>query len=185
MSRYFYTNYIPFQFFYGTHYGSTRNRICHVCNVNVGTQLKPIHCFNYHGSFICNNDSCIDSTEKQIDDLFTKYPIYNLNLNRDDIKTPNNTIWSNIIWSTIKPENYKFNITLESIGLTYLIEDKFYITLYSKMITFNITKCLVFDLKEIYEANEFNDEEISSFPDPIKEYLGIPINDYLRLHFVD
>lgn len=179
MSRYLYTSYLPFQFFYGTHYGDSSRKMCHVCNANLGTQLKVIHSFNYHGILICNNDSCIDSAEKQIDDLFTKYPIYNLNLNRDDIK------YNNKILSTIKPKNYKFNIIQESIGLAYFAEGKFHITLYNKMITSNKTKCLVFDLKEIYEANEFNDEEISSFPDPVKEYLGIPLYRPIELKFVD
>jgi len=52
-----------------------------------------------------------------------------------------------------------------------------------------LDNCLVFDLKQIYETNDFSDEEIVSFPDPVKEYLGIPLNtiqfNSYQLKFVD
>jgi len=147
----------------------------------MSTQFKLLHSFKFHGTFTCNDNSCIASAEKEIDDIFTKYPIYDLNLNRDDIIIPNN----DVIWSTIKPEDCERNLIKETVGSTFLIGDNFYITLFDKTCTSYWSACLVCDLKEIYEANDFSNEEIVSFPDPVKEYLGIPLNsNAYQLHFV-
>jgi len=125
---------------------------------------------------ICNDNTCIVSAEKQIDDLFTRYPIYDLNLNRDNIKNPND----NTTLSTIKSKCDGLFLLEECIGSTYLIEGNFYIILYYD------DDISVFNLKEIYENNDFSDEEIISFPDPVKEYLGISLNsNVFQLKFVD
>jgi hypothetical protein len=155
---------------------------CQICNINESIHFKSLHGFNNHGIVICNN-TCIVSAEKQIDDIFNKYPIYDLNLNRNDI------IYNNKILSTIKTGTYYLYFIGECIGLTFLISGKFYITLYHEKYTSGSTNCPVFDLKEIYETNDFSDEEIVSFPDPVKEYLGIPLNSMelnsIELKFVD
>jgi hypothetical protein len=170
-----YHRYIPLNDYNKCAIGSV---ICQICNTSMSTHLKLFHGFNYRGIIICNNDRCSVSAQKLIDDIFTNYPIYNLNLNRDDIKSPK----YDIFFSTIKPKYDDLYFTEECIGSTYLIKGNFYIVLYS-MHTVGIN--VVFDLKEIYENNDFSDEETSSFPDPVKEYLGIPIHDYLKIHFVD
>jgi len=179
-----YSDYIPMFIFY-SRFKLIGKSLCQICETNVNTQFKLLHMFDYHGIFICNNNRCIVSAQETIDDIFTEHPIYNLNLNRNDIKYPND----NIILSSIKPENSKLNLNQESIGSTYLVKDNFYIILFDEMAKSTFTDCKVFDLKEIYEANDFSDEETSFFPDPVKEYLGIPLNssklNSIQLHFVD
>jgi len=151
---------------------------CQICDTNYSTHIKPFHGFNNHGLVICNNNTCIVSAEEQIDDLFTKYPIYNLNLNRNDIK------YNNKIWSTLKLNNDDLYFIEECIGLTYLVDGRMYTILYDEMNVSTLDSCLIFDLKEIYETNDFSDEEIVSFPDLVKEYLGIPFHS-IELKFVD
>jgi hypothetical protein len=178
MSQFFYNYYTSCWLSRSMYYSNIGNCKCQICGINVSTQFKLLHGFNYHGTFTCNDDSCISYAEEHIDDLFTKYPIYNLNLNRDNIIIPNN----DVIWSTVKPEDYKYDMTKETVGSTFLIGDNFYITLFDKTYMSSWSACIVFDLKEIYENNQFNDEEIVSFPDSVKEYLGIKS---FSLKFVD
>jgi hypothetical protein len=182
MDKFFYYKDIPFSVC-SEHDCSIGVTLCQICHTNFSTQLKPLHRFKFNGMIICNDNTCIVSAEKQIDDFFTRYPIYNLNLNRDNIKSPK---YDYITWSTMKPNRLDYlYFSEECIGSTYLIKDNFYIILCDGDIS-SWTYCTVFDLKEIYEANDFSNEEIVSFPDPVKEYLGIPLNsNAYQLHFVD
>ena len=104
-----YSDYIPMFIFY-SRFKLIGKSLCQICETNVNTQFKLLHMFDYHGIFICNNNRCIVSAQETIDDIFTEHPIYNLNLNRNDIKYPND----NIILSSIKPENSKLNLNQES-----------------------------------------------------------------------
>jgi len=176
---YHYHNYVPFQIYNKYSIGTV---ICQICHINTGIHLKLLHEFNSHGILVCNNDKCIIYSQEMIDDIFTKHPIYNLNLNRTDIKIQNN----NIMWSTLKPNNSNLYFVEECIGLTYLVKGRMCIVLYSdsRMNAYSWGNSLTFDLKGIYETNYFSDEEIDSFPDPVKEYLGIPFHS-IQLKFVD
>jgi hypothetical protein len=173
LNRNYYQSILPY-YYAKCYIGS----LCRICFLSFSTHLKLFHGFNYHGIIVCNDDRCIISAEEKIDNMFTNYPIYNLNLNRDDIK------YNDIIWSTIKPKYDDLYFIEQYVGLTYLIKGKFYIVLGNLIYSPVECNCLVFDLKEIYESNDFSDEEIVSFPDLVKEYLGIPFHSY-QLKFVD
>jgi len=102
MNRNYYQSILPY--YYSKSY---LGLLCRICFLSSSTHLKLFHGFNYHGIIVCNDDRCIISSEKIIDDIFINNPIYNLNLNRDDIKYKNHRI----IWSTIKQKDYIYNIT--------------------------------------------------------------------------
>jgi len=162
------------------------SKMCSICEIRKSTQIKLLHEFDSHGFLICDDNNCVIFATEQIDNIYQKYPIYKLSLDRNDLKNPyklsypyNFPLHKEIEWSTLSKSKI---ITFQNacVGLTYLIEGKWFttiITTYFKdnnnYLTYNI------ELEELYK---FNNIDMDLLPDPVKEYLGI---SSFSLKFVD
>jgi len=161
---------------------SIGHKNCYVCKIRKSTQIKLLHEFDSHGLLRCDNNDCIISATEQIDDIFDKYPIYKLSLNKTGLKVLNLND-PTIEWSSIKPIDISIDINRECVGSVHMIENKMYITLISTepIINKHCITCSV-ELKDFIQFN--NDIDLSELPDYIKEYLGIPLELY-KLSFID
>jgi hypothetical protein len=150
---------------------------CNQCTRN-STQIKLLHEFKYYGILSCDNVECIDKITKEIDDIFIRYPIYNINLDRNDLKCK----FNDMNYASKITNAYTFDCSC--VGLVHLIKDKMYITISS---IGNSTYFPILEIVELKELLEYNNIDIQSLslPDPVKEYLGIQIDHPFKLHFVD
>jgi hypothetical protein len=158
---------------------------CDICR-GQSTAFHNLHEISYFGLYSCENVTCISAVCEKIEYIFNKYPLFDLSIDRDDLKHPDQ-YYSNLRWSSFinhdPDELYYFDNNIA--GLVYLYNEKMYINIISTTPYKHygyISERI--ELKKFLEYNSI-DPATLSLPDPVKEYLGIPIHDYLRLHFVD
>jgi len=165
------------------HKKSQLPNICSICKLRNNIQFQQINEDVYYGLHTCDNDKCIDESIRILNDMSIDHPIYNINLNRDDLKII--SCFGNYKFSTIFDRS-KLNIHwYATVGLVHLFKNKMYITVISAdgyKIYYPVYSC-----EELEQFLKYNNIDIQSLslPDPVKEYLGIPIDNPFKLHFVD